>query len=331
MSALVPVALGLLIVIPVIFASDDSRAWLFGGACYAVAVGFWALARRLAPRQLLGGACGAGIGLALVFFASPLVRALADSPAGREILTVGLTLAAFIVGAGLGVEKATARTSSGAPGDSAMVGLSVAPKICDTSVLIDGRIAEMAEAGFIDGELIIPEFILHELQGIADAADQLRRNRGRRGLDIVKRLQQVEGLKVSISGAPYRDEPEVDSKLIRLATDIGAGLFTNDYNLNKVAQVKNIKVLNLNDLINALKAIFLPGETIVACITGTGKEPGQGVAYLEDGTMVVVDSGSAHTGKNVRAIVTNIYQTGAGRIIFTKFEGLAAKDHRDRA
>jgi uncharacterized protein YacL len=189
----------------------------------------------------------------------------------------------------------------------------------------------MAEAGFIDGTLVIPQFVLRELQGIADSSEQLRRNRGRRGLGVVEKLQAIKGIRVEIPIIDYADEREVDHKLIRLATDLGASLFTNDFNLNKVARVRSIRVLNLNDLINALKTILLPGEEITLVMTRAGKEQGQGVAYLDDGTMVVVDGGGNYVGKTVKVVVTNIHQTTAGRMIFTRFEEVAKKGAHDAA
>lgn len=318
---IVPLALIVLLPIPALLMADDPRAIPVGIAFYGVALLIWFLARQLPFNELRFGAAGGAVGLGLAFLASPTVYAIADSPTGQAVLSLALTLGGFIVGAGLAIEKrreAELGAETSAHGD-VLVETSTA-KICDTSVLIDGRIAEMAAAGFIDGDLVIPQFVLRELQGIADSSDMLKRNRGRRGLDIVKRLQDIPDVGVKIAEDDFRDEPEVDHKLIRLAEKTGAALLTNDFNLNKVARVRSIKVLNINDLVNALKTILLPGEILPVTIVKEGKEPGQGVGYLDDGTMVVVDAAGASLGEGVNVIVTNIHQTTAGRMIFAKYE-----------
>lgn len=258
-------------------------------------------------------------------FAGFLLTPLWSLPLWYDILTPAGVAAAYIApviaGIFLAMEKKAPSPIKVAQGTS---------KLCDTSVLIDGRIADMAVAGFVEGELIIPQFILRELQGIADSSEQLKRNRGRRGLDIVKRLQEIPGVSVSIPAKDYADEREVDHKLILLAEEQNASLITNDFNLNKLARVRSVKVLNLNDLVNALKTIFLPGEEITINVTRAGKEQGQGIAYLEDGTMVVIDSGASHVGKTIRVVVTNIHQTTAGRMIFTKFEDVVSRRAEER-
>ena len=190
------------------------------------------------------------------------------------------------------------------------------PKILDTSVIIDGRIADICETGFLEGPFIIPQFILRELQHIADAADPLKRNRGRRGLDILNRLQKQSDLEVRISDQDFPKLQEVDAKLIELAKRINGRIITNDFNLNKVAELLGLTVLNINQLTNALKPIVLPGETIHIQILKEGKEPGQGVAYLDDGTMVVVEEGRKLIGKELDVVVTSVLQTTAGRMIF---------------
>lgn len=197
------------------------------------------------------------------------------------------------------------------------------PKLVDTSVLIDGRISDVCETGFVEGTLMIPRFVLKELQNIADSADVLRRARGRRGLDIIKALQQ-ESKKVTIQVIEDDPEsiPEVDGKLVRLARDYNAKIITNDLNLNKVAQIEGIGVLNLNDLANALKPAVLPDEHMHVKIVKEGKEAFQGVGYLDDGTMVVVDGGKDHVGRDVSVIVTSVLQTTAGRMIFTKLQSV---------
>lgn len=190
-------------------------------------------------------------------------------------------------------------------------------KILDTSVIIDGRIADIVETGFLGGVLIIPEFVLQELQHIADSPDPTRRVRGRRGLDIIKRLQQEKMIEVRIDRQDFDNLSDVDAKLVALALRLNAKIVTNDYNLSKVAEVQGIRILNINQLANALKPVVLPGEVLRLQILKEGKEQGQGIAYLEDGTMVVVENASRHLGKEVEVSVTSILQTTAGRLIFT--------------
>lgn len=189
-------------------------------------------------------------------------------------------------------------------------------KILDTSVIIDGRIPDICDAGFIDGILVAPQFILNELQHIADSSDPLKRARGRRGLDILNRLQKSPQVTIEITDKDFPKIKEVDSKLIALAKDIEADVLTNDFNLNKIAQIQGVNVLNINQLANAVKPIVLPGESLTVNITKQGKERGQGVAYLEDGTMVVVEQGESMLNKGAEVVVTSILQTPAGRMIF---------------
>jgi uncharacterized protein YacL len=190
-------------------------------------------------------------------------------------------------------------------------------KILDTSVIIDGRVADICETDFLEGPLIIPQFVLQELQHIADSADNLKRARGRRGLDILNRMQKGDTVEVKVVDEDYPDIKEVDAKLIALAREMHAKIVTNDFNLNKVAQLQGVPVLNINQLANALKPMVLPGEVLNLQIMREGKEQGQGVAYLDDGTMVVVENASRHLGQEVEASVTSILQTTAGRMIFT--------------
>jgi len=197
------------------------------------------------------------------------------------------------------------------------------PKLIDTSVIIDGRIADVWESGFIEGTLIIPRFILQELQHIADSSDVLRRAKGRRGLDILKAMQETKGkLEVVIVDDDPQDIREVDAKLVRVALMYGAKIVTNDFNLNKVAQIEGVPVLNINDLANAVKPAVLPDERMNLKIVKEGKEPYQGVGYLDDGTMVVVDGGKNYVGKNVSVVVTSVLQTTAGRMIFSKLSAV---------
>ena len=188
--------------------------------------------------------------------------------------------------------------------------------ILDTSVIIDGRISDVCETGFLTGQLIIPQFVLQELQMIADSSESTKRTRGRRGLDILKKMQKQSYIDIIIDETDYKNIDEVDQKLIAMAKETGHAILTNDFNLNKVAEVHSVKVLNINQLANSLKPIVLPGETMRVHVLREGKESGQGVAYLDDGTMVVVDNGKRYVGRNVDATVTSVLQTTAGRMIF---------------
>lgn len=188
--------------------------------------------------------------------------------------------------------------------------------LLDTSVIIDGRIADIAETGFIPGELVVPRFVLNELQYIADSSDTLRRNRGRRGLEILDRLQNSDEIAIHFIDQDPQDASQVDDKLISLGLALGAAILTNDYNLNRVASLQGVKVLNINELANAVKAILLPGEELPLHIIQEGKESGQGVGFLDDGTMVVVENGRRYLNQEVLVQVTKVLQTNAGRLIF---------------
>ena len=199
------------------------------------------------------------------------------------------------------------------------------PYLLDTSVVIDGRIADVVETSIFDNQLIMPRFILSELQNIADSGDKMRRARGRRGLDVLNRLRTSKSVEFKIYD---RETPEmanqpVDMKLVLLAKDLDGKVITGDYNLNKVARLHNVPVINLNDVANALKPIFLPGERIDAKVVKPGEEPGQGVGYLDDGTMIVIEGGRTHIGETVTLTVTSVLQTSAGRMIFGRFEQVA--------
>ena len=194
-------------------------------------------------------------------------------------------------------------------------------KILDTSVIIDGRIADICDTGFIEGTLLIPVFVLEELQHIADSSDSLKRTRGRRGLDILQRIRtESRRVKVEVTSRDYDDISEVDSKLVRLAQETGGKVLTNDFNLNKVAKLRGVEVLNINDLSNAVKPVVIPGESMRVSVVKSGKEPGQGVAYLDDGTMIVIEDGHGHIGETLDVEVTSALQTSAGRMIFAKMK-----------
>jgi len=191
------------------------------------------------------------------------------------------------------------------------------PVLLDTSAIIDGRIADISQTGFVSGTLVIPRFVLDELQRIADSADALRRNRGRRGLDMLSKLQKESVVPIEVRDVEVNGGGEVDGKLIKLAKQLGAPIITNDFNLNRVAALQGIKVLNINELANAVKSVVLPGEEMIVRIIQEGKELGQGVGYLDDGTMVVVENGRRYLGSEIEIVVTRVLQTAAGRMIFS--------------
>jgi len=205
------------------------------------------------------------------------------------------------------------------------------PMLLDTSAIIDGRIADITETRILESELIVPRFILAELQGIADSDDKLRRNRGRRGLDVLNRLRTSDKVDIRIvdtTTQAVEEADEVDAKLVALADHLDGRIITNDYNLNKIAQLHEVIVININDLANSLKPIVLPGETMNVKIIKPGEEAGQGVGYLEDGTMVVAERGRDHIGQEITITVTSVLQTSAGRMIFGKSEGPAPRRER---
>ena len=272
----------------------------------------------LPANVLMGGVAGAFIGLALAISFGVAGRQL-DLDSTSEAIIQGVALLTLsylgmIIGALKG-EKGEWwipwKQWEGHPAESP-------PKILDTSVLIDGRIAEICESGFVDGRLLVPQFVLQELQQVADSSDPLKRARGRRGLDIVQRLQQSASMTLEIDTADFPKIPEVDHKLIELALARDGRVVTNDYNLAKVAQVRGVEILNINELANAVKPAFLPGERMKVYIVKDGKEPGQGVGYLDDGTMVVVDQANEDRGRTVDLEVTSVLQTSAGKMIFGK-------------
>ncbi|ASF37709.1 PIN/TRAM domain-containing protein [Halobacillus halophilus] len=219
-------------------------------------------------------------------------------------------------------EKADEGTSSSPAPAGVDSSLIPKEKILDTSVIIDGRIADICETHFLEGTIVIPQFVLEELQHIADSSDGLKRNRGRRGLDILNRLQKDLPVNVEIYEGDFEDIQEVDSKLVKLAKVMNGIVVTNDFNLNKVCEFQNVQVLNINDLANAVKPVVLPGEEMSIQVIKDGKEQNQGVAYLDDGTMIVVEEGKSYIGKTIEVVVTSVLQTSAGRMIFAKPKSL---------
>ena len=287
--------------------------------------------RASLPSLLTGGAgafIGAGIGVLLVSVLSP---GLFVSGATAQFFRVAIPWLCAFVGLLAGTAKAHLISLRNIGFLNADAARTQPAKILDTSVIIDGRICEIAESGFLDGELLVPEFVLHELQQVADSSDSAKRNRGRRGLDVVQRLQKTPRVHLEISGQDFPAVREVDLKLIELAKSRDAKIVTNDFNLNKLAQVQGVEVLNINELANALKPVVLPGESMRVFILKEGKEYNQGVAYLDDGTMVVVDNAKRLISKTVDITVTSVLQTTAGKMIFGKYDERAQGEHRPAA
>jgi uncharacterized protein YacL len=298
-------------------------AWALGGIMAGVLAGFAVLALEQAARpvplaRLFVGTLGAVLGalLAQLVAAALIVFVPAiGTPAGRGFLTLLLAY--------LGVVFALRRedelgglTRAVFPGP--VPAREQTFKVLDTSVIIDGRIADVCEAGFLEGTLLIPQYVLRELHQIADSSDSLKRNRGRRGLDVLQKLQRMPEAHVELHELDFPQIREVDRRLIETARTVGGTIVTNDYNLNKVAELHGVRVLNVNELANALRPVVLPGELLQVHVLREGKEAGQGVGYLEDGTMVVIDQGKKYLGQTVHVAVTSVLQTAAGRMIFSR-------------
>jgi len=290
---------------------------LFG---FAIVVFEWRL-RRVSLKRLIGAAIGSILGIIGAYLFALVIRSSIPPGQTQSFLQLLVMLLMAYVGLAVGANKGdllNLAALGGIFGGEKQSKKSY--KILDTSVIIDGRIADIAETGFLDGIMVIPQFVLRELQLVADSADSLKRNRGRRGLDILQRLQKVASLNIQIVEDDFPAVREVDLKLIELAKLYEGKIVTNDFNLNKVAQLQGVEVLNINVLANALKPIVLPGETMKVFILKEGKEYNQGVAYLDDGTMVVVDNARKMIGKNVDISVTSVLQTTAGKMIFGKWD-----------
>ncbi len=322
--------------------------FLFVGIVLGMALG-WGASEGRTDMLLIGGGLGAGVGAVILAAEQRLKKVpLPLALWGGGGLVAGLLIAGCIaVAIGLGgggshsffAQLASLVIFLGIPFWGWTMGMRIATegwspssvdavgtellrtkKLLDTSVIIDGRIADLCETGFIEGTLVVPHFILQELQHISDSSDGLKRARGRRGLDILNVIQKISTIKVELVEDDFPHVKEVDTKLIELAKQMDAKVLTNDFNLNKVAGIQGVKVLNINDLCNALKPVVLPGETIRVFVLKEGKEAGQGVAYLDDGTMVGVDHAKRWIGKNVDVVVTSVLQTSAGRMIFTRLK-----------
>ena len=280
----------------------------------------WRL-RRVSLKRLIGAAIGSVLGIFGAYLFSLVIRNSVAPGHTQSFLQILVMLLMAYVGLVVGANKGdllNLAAMGGVFGGEKQGKKSY--KILDTSVIIDGRIADIAETGFLDGTIVTPQFVLRELQLVADSADSLKRNRGRRGLDILQRLQKVPSLQIQIVEDDFPSVREVDLKLIELAKLYEGKIITNDFNLNKVAQLQGVAVLNINELANSLKPIVLPGETMRVFILKEGKEYNQGVAYLDDGTMVVVDNARKMIGKTIDISVTSVLQTTAGKMIFGKWD-----------
>jgi len=274
--------------------------------------------RKTYPGELAAGGLGMLAGLLIAFILSRMLLFLGES--GRYVsllLALVFSYLGYIVGSREG-EILISIGRRRAVSDKTSTGAEAYSKILDTSVIIDGRIADVYQTGFVEGNIIIPRFVLQELQHIADSSDTLKRSRGRRGLDILNRMRKTGDSQVKISEQDFEEIREVDAKLVKLAKVINAKIVTNDYNLNKVAELQGIKVLNVNELANAVKPLVLPSEEMVVHVLKEGKEANQGVAYLDDGTMVVIDDGKRYIGETIDVVVTSVLQTTAGRMVFAR-------------
>jgi uncharacterized protein YacL len=292
------------------------------GLAFAIAVFLFEIRlQRASMRRLIGAAIGSILGI-LGAYLMGLVLARTTIPEGsRSFLDVGLLLVMTYIGLVVGANKGDMLNLSALGG---LFGSERStrrmPKVLDTSVIIDGRIADICEAHFLDGVMLIPQFVLRELQFVADSADSLKRQRGRRGLEVLQRIQKMPHLEVEIADDDFPNIADVDLKLIELAKRYDGKIITNDYNLNKVASLQGIEILNVNQLANALKPVVLPGETMRVFILREGKEYNQGVAYLDDGTMVVVDGARRMINKTIDITVTSVHQTTAGKMIFGRLD-----------
>jgi len=304
---------------------DQDSGWIWAAVVGLVVAGIvlgveYGL-REMKPGVLLGGAAGLVGGLVLAGLAA---WALAMTLPGTESVPVlgFFLLAAFpylglVFGGKLFGDAGFLTRSRGSETENHS---STSNKILDTSVIIDGRVADLCETGFLEGTFFLPQFILNELQHIADSSDPLKRGRGRRGLDILSKIQKMVDIEVRITEEDFPHIKEVDSKIVVLAKKLNAKVITNDLNLSKVAELQGVRVLNINELCNALKPVVLPGEQLRVFVLKEGKEAGQGVAYLDDGTMIVVDNAKRFIGSNVNVMVTSVLQTQAGRMIFTRLK-----------
>src|ERR1700674_3037685 len=302
----------------------DLSKWVDAGIGFTFSISVFLFEIRLqraSMRRLIGAAVGSILGI-LGAYLMGLVLARTSIPEGsRSFLDVALLLVMTYIGLVVGASKGdmlNLQALGGLFGSERSTRRM--PKVLDTSVIIDGRIADICEAHFLDGVLLIPQFVLRELQLVADSADSMKRQRGRRGLEVLQRIQKMAHLEVEIADDDFANVADVDMKLIELAKRYDGKIVTNDYNLNKVATLQGIEILNVNQLANALKPVVLPGETMRVFILREGKEYNQGVAYLDDGTMVVVDGARKMINKTIDITVTSVHQTTAGKMIFGRYD-----------
>ena len=313
----------------------DFNSWIaaaMGAAMGALVIVFELRVRALSLRRLMGAVAGSIFGIFGAFLFSLVLRNSLPPGNTQSLLQIFVLLLMSYVGLVVGTSKGDLLNLS-ALGDlfSSERGANKRNiKILDTSSIIDGRIADMAETGFLEGALVVPEFVLRELQMVADSQDGSKRQRGRRGLDVLQRMQGNSLLTIQIIEDDYPKIREVDLKLIELAKDLDGKIVTNDFNLNKVAHLHNVAVLNINDLANSLKPVVLPGEKMSIMVLKEGKEYNQGVGYLDDGTMVVVDHARRMIGRSVEITVTSVLQTASGKMIFGKMEDGAARSDTAR-
>jgi uncharacterized protein YacL len=302
--------------------SEETRrvlSALLGAIIGVLIIGFEMRVHRASLKTLIGAAVGSIMGIIGAFLIGVLISIQKEAAVSAEMqtfLTISLAFFMGYVGLMVGAAKGDYLDLSALGGLFSDKNLKLDYKILDTSVIIDGRIADVAETGFLGGALIIPNFILNELQQVADSPDSSKRQRGRRGLDMLQRLRNNSKLDIQIIETDFPNVKEVDLKLIELGQQLEAVIITNDFNLNKVSQLRGVDVLNINELANALKPVVLPGEAMRVFILKEGKEYNQGVAYLDDGTMVVVDNARRLIGKTADIAVTSVLQTTAGKMIF---------------
>lgn len=303
------------------------------GLLFAIAVVLFEVRlERASLKRLIGAAAGSMLGILGAYLMMLVLSQTTMAEGTRSFLGVGLLLVMTYIGLIVGAHKGDMLNLQALGGlFGAERGGKQTYKIFDTSVIIDGRVADVCEAHFLDGTLLVPQFVLRELQMVADSADPLKRQRGRRGLEVLHRIQKISDLDVEIAEDDFPNIPDVDMKLIELAKRYDAKIVTNDFNLNKVATLQGIEVLNVNQLANALKPVVLPGEAMRVFILREGKEYNQGVAYLDDGTMVVVDGARRMINRTIDIVVTSVHQTPAGKMIFGRYDERAEQQARQTA
>ena len=303
------------------------------GLLFALAVIMFEIRlRRASLRRLIGAAVGSILGILGAYFTSLIFTHTSMPESTRSFFSLAVFLVMAYIGLILGANKGDMLNLQALGGlFGTERSMKHAFKVLDTSVIIDGRVADVADAQFLDGTVVIPQFVLRELQLVADSADPLKRQRGRRGLEVLQRIQKMPHLEVLIAEDDFQNVADVDMKLIEMAKRYDAKIVTNDFNLNKVAALQGIEILNVNQLANALKPVVLPGETMRVFVLREGKEYNQGVAYLDDGTMVVVDGARKMINKTVDITVTSVHQTTAGKMIFGRYDERGEQTPRSTA